>query len=368
MGDDLGITSLAGQPNYESLKLTGTSFTTHYTYPLCTPSRAGFLTGRDPVRSDSLDLFNNGSPNGMETIEITLGNILSNLGLDTTYLGKWHLGEPDIYKPSARGFFLSYWWPISLENLQPYRIYTDNVLTTSLDKNSVAGKARLKQVTIEQQEWAVSYLENVEGSFYFHISSSMYHIPHQCFSKLPGENTDTCALRELDNFLGAVINSLPPDTYFLFIGDNGATAISGNGSLHGNKSSYYNGGTTTPAILVGPGIPIQVITDPISIMDWFPTFVSLFGGTLPVDRVIDGKNIMPLILGTGTRPGGNRFWLSGSLRDGCNKFVKKGHDAPADELYNVCTDVNETTILSNPALLASMKALHISLKPHLGLN
>ena len=101
-------------PNIDQLAKEGIKFTDFYTHPICSPSRAALLTGCYAPRTGLADVQLWGSPFGLNPDEITIAEILKKEGYATACVGKWHLGEEDVFAPNQQGF--DYFYGIRLVN------------------------------------------------------------------------------------------------------------------------------------------------------------------------------------------------------------------------------------------------------------
>jgi arylsulfatase A-like enzyme len=151
--------------------------------------------------------------------------------------------------------------------------------------------------------------ENRNKPFFLYLPHNMVHIPVHASAEFAGKSKlgiYSDAIQELDWSTGEILKTpralgLEENTLVLFMSDNGPHLGQGGnaGTLRGEKGSTFEGGVRVPCIMRWPGrIPgRRVIDEPTAIMDVLPTLVTLAGGEVPTDRVIDGKDIWPVIAG-----------------------------------------------------------------------
>jgi len=328
-----GSTSIK-TPHLDRMAREGMKFTDFYSSnALCSPSRAGLLTGRYPHRTgvtfpewpkdDSLVLkisrslgllFSNiGAMDGiggksiiegLPLSEITLAKALKVAGYKTAAIGKWHLGDytklPQ-YHPYKHGFdyFAGFYganddWPYAF-----WRGEKEIVHDIGLAQDPYTG--------ILTQE-AVNFIEQSKREPFFlyfaHKDPHQPNYPSKRFldSSEGGLYGDT--VQEVDWSVGEVLsclerNNLVRDTIIIFTSDNGAWFNGSTGGLRGRKGQSYEGGFRVPMIAYWPGhIPAgSICREPAMNIDFFPTCLALAGLTLPTDRIIDGKDISGLLEG-----------------------------------------------------------------------
>ncbi|XP_069492839.1 arylsulfatase D-like [Ambystoma mexicanum] len=400
MADDLGIGDIGcygndtiRTPNIDRLAKEGVKLTHHISAaPLCTPSRAAFMTGRYPLRSgmDCCDgyrvLFWVASSGGLPPNETTFAKILQQQGYTTGIIGKWHLGvncesaADHCHHPLNHGFDYFYGAPFTLHNdcllnmpseiyvaLQnKLRFYTQMIvlalltlvigrLTTLLPISwklitgfalcgflffiswySCYGFIRhwncliMRNYEITEQPMNVqrttslmmtearSFIKrNQEGPFLLFVSLLHVHTPLVTTERFLGKSKHQLYgdnVEEMDWMVGGVLDALREGglenntlTYFTsdhgghLEGRDGNAQLGGwNGVYKGGKSmAGWEGGIRVPGIFRWPGVlPTDTVIDaPTSLMDIYPTVVHLAGGKLPQDRVIDGRDLMPLLKG-----------------------------------------------------------------------
>jgi uncharacterized sulfatase len=328
-----GSTSIK-TPHLDRMAREGMKFTDFYSSnALCSPSRAGLLTGRYPHRTgvtfpewpkdDSLVLkisrsigllfANIGAMDGiggksiiegLPLSEITLAKALKVAGYKTAAIGKWHLGDytklPQ-YHPYKHGFdyFAGFYaanddWPYAF-----WRGEKEIVHDIGLAQDPYTG--------ILTQE-AVNFIEQSKREPFFlyfaHKDPHQPNYPSKRFlnSSEGGLYGDT--VQEVDWSVGEVLsclerNNLVRDTIIIFTSDNGAWFNGSTGGLRGRKGQSYEGGFRVPMLAWWPGrIPAgSVCREPAMNIDFFPTCLALAGLTLPTDRIIDGKDISGLLEG-----------------------------------------------------------------------
>ncbi|XP_075771464.1 steryl-sulfatase isoform X1 [Pelodiscus sinensis] len=400
MVDDLGIGDLGcygnktlRTPNIDKLAKGGVTFTQHIAAsPLCTPSRAAFLTGRYSIRSGMAAFSNIGvflvsaSSGGLPTEEITFAKLLKQKGYSTALIGKWHLGlscysrNDFCHHPLNHGF--DYFYGLTMTNLrdckpgegsvfvagiQPYlatplqligillislgvlhyvgflRIprgavgysflililllgllliffYTFRYLNCFLMRNHqiIQQPLSYKNLTQRLTEEAVQFIgRNTDAPFLLFLSYLQVHTPLYASKDFKGKSKHGLygdAVEEMDWSIGKILHvlkkwNLNNKTLVYFTSDQGAHVeeISNTGEVHGGYNGIYKGGKTTnweggirvPGLLHWPGV-IQAgvsIDEPTSNMDIFPTIIKLAGIPLPNDRIIDGRDLMPLLQG-----------------------------------------------------------------------
>jgi arylsulfatase A len=314
-------------PNLDKMAYEGQKWTNFYVAaPVSTPSRAGLLTGRLPVRSGMCGNTKNvllpWSKGGLPENELTIASALKTAGYATACIGKWHLGNLPRYAPNAHGF--DYFFGI---------LCNDWEVTTSAQKNSKSMKGfniplmrnsefiktPVDQTTITKRytREAIEFIkQNKEKPFFLYLAHAMPHIPllrSREFENKSLRGIYGDVIEELDWSVGEIMkslkeNGLDENTLVVFTSDNGPWLICQNqggsaGLLKGGKDSTWEGGMREPTIMSWPGkLKPGVIMDMATTMDLLPTFASLADVTLPKDRIYDGYDISPVLFGTGKDP------------------------------------------------------------------
>ncbi|MEM7602763.1 MAG: sulfatase-like hydrolase/transferase, partial [Verrucomicrobiota bacterium] len=157
------------------------------------------------------------------------------------------------------------------------------------------------------------------------------------------------AIREIDDSVGAILDALTKQeidehTLVIFFSDNGP-AIGTAGPLRGRKGSTYEGGMREPTVIRWPGkIPAgQVNNELMTAMDLLPTFAALAGAEVPTDRIIDGKDVWPVLVGEGTSPHEAFFYHANTSLKAVRSGNWKLHTTQGKpkELYDLKTDIGE---------------------------
>ncbi|MBN2224097.1 MAG: sulfatase [Deltaproteobacteria bacterium] len=340
--DDMGFGDLGcygghaiETPNIDRLADEGTRFTDFYVCSaLCSPSRAGFLTGRYPHRTGvtfpfpaeggsivkelmrwvgqqfanlgALDLLAGYSiTKGLPLSEITIAEALKLAGYATACIGKWHLGDfttNEDYLPRKHGFdyFIGFNganddWPVA---------FWEN--ETELVKDIGLSQKRYTRLFHEK---AIEFIRQSKKDrpFFLYLSHKDPHQPCLPSDEFEGSSPagpygDT--VRQVDWSVGEIMkylreNGLDKNTLVIFTSDNGPWYNGSTGGLRGRKGQSYEGGYRVPMIARWAGtIPARSVCDqPAMNIDFFPTFLALAGLTNPVDRIIDGKDIRGLLTG-----------------------------------------------------------------------
>ncbi len=319
-------------PNLDKMASEGQRWTSFYVAaPVCTPSRAGLLTGRLPIRtgmsSEKRRVLFPDSKGGLPEKEITIASALKGSGYSTACIGKWHLGHLPQFAPNAHGFDLYFGIPYSndMDVIDPSK-YIDYVVNPEvryfnvpLMRNSEIIERPADQTTITKRytQEAVKFIsQNKDKPFFLYLAHSMPHVPlfrSKEFEdkSLRGKYGDV--IEELDWSVGKVLaalkqNGLDENTMVIFTSDNGPwlsfQAQGGSaGLLSGGKGGTYEGGMREPTIIRWSGkLKPGVIMDMATTMDLLPTFCKLANVKLPNDRLYDGYDISPVLFGTGKNP------------------------------------------------------------------
>ncbi len=310
-------------PHIDKMAKEGVSLTSIYvSAPVSTPSRASLLTGCYAQRVDMHLNENNGrvlfpvSPKGLNPDEVTIADMLRDAGYATACVGKWHLGDQPEFLPLNHGFDFYYGIPYS-EDMTPYlQGPTRPDLPLIRNNKVIEAPTDLTTTTRRYVEEAINFMtENKDKPFFLYF-------PHN----LPGSRQTTPvddrfrgqsknrswgdSVEEIDWSVGELINAvnelgLSSNTLIIFTSDNGAPPRArrcGHGSNEpfiGPGYSTYEGGMRMPLVAIWPGvIPAGISSNELcTMMDWLPTFAYLAGAEVPGDRIIDGKNIWPIVSG-----------------------------------------------------------------------
>jgi len=323
--DDLGYNDLGcfgspliRTPNLDRMAAEGMKFTDFYaSSPVCTPSRASLMTGcyaqrvglaATPNKTGGMKppahvLFPY-STCGINPDEITLAESLKGLGYATGCVGKWHLGHLPPFLPTRHGFDYYYGIP-----------YSNDMVPSPLMRNEEIVEEPAEQDTLSERytEEAVRFITgNKDRPFFLYLAHNMPHVPLHVSERFAGRSAGGLygdVVECIDWGVGRILDTLEElglddDTLVLFTSDNGPWLVKGEHGgfatpLRAGKGSTYEGGFRVPCVARWSGrIPAGAACSELATtMDLLPTFTQLAGGTPPADRVIDGKDIWPLMAG-----------------------------------------------------------------------
>jgi arylsulfatase A-like enzyme len=333
-------------PNLDRMASEGQRWTSFYVAAsVCTPSRAGLMTGRLPIRSGMCDdrhrvLFPN-STGGLPQSEITLAEALKQGGYTTACIGKWHLGHHPEYLPTNNGF--DYYYGIPYSNDMDRETRGDQyVYNVPLHRNLEIIERPADQPTLTKRytEESVKFIrENRDRHFFLYLAHTMPHIPlfrSQDFEDVSLRGLFGDVIEEIDWSTGEIIKALKDEgieknTLVLFTSDNGPWAImkldgGSPGILTGEKGATFEGGMREPTLFWWPGrIEPGTVMDIGTTMDIFPTFCRLAGVEVPSDRIYDGGDISPALFGTGPSGRDVVFYYRGTRIFAVRKGPYKAH-------------------------------------------
>ena len=348
-------------PNLDNMAKEGMKFTDFYSLaPVCSPSRAGLMTGCYPPRVGITGVLFPRHNIGLNPEETTVAEILKTKGYATAAVGKWHIGHLPKFLPTNHGFDSYFGIPYSN------------------DMDGVKGKDRnLDRAWIERDisPWNVPLLRNtkvIERPVNQNTIIERYTQEAQQFIRSNKGKPFFLYIRtieEIDYSIGQVLKTLretgvDDNTVVIFTSDNGPWHLKlrhHGGSalpLRGAKFSTWEGGMRVPTIMRWPGkIPAgSVCSEVAAACDILPTFAKLAKAELP-KRKIDGKNIWRLMSGKeGAKSPHKQFYYyrgaglravrSGDWKlhiGGGTKKQQKEGTKPALTLYNLAEDIGETT-------------------------
>lgn len=319
LADDLGYGDLGCHghpkfqtPNLDRMAAEGARLTQFNTpMPFCAPTRASLLTGRYPFRCG---MNGNPAPDGanpeadalhLPESETTLAQLFKRAGYATGMVGKWHLGHRQ-----------KEWWP-TRRGFDEYLgiLYSNDMRPVELVDGEQVVEYPVVQATLAKRYTgrALAFIEkNRRKPFFLYFAHAMPHKPlaaSEDFYRKSGAGLYGDALAELDWSVGQVLAKLKElkldeRTLVLFTSDNGPWFGGSTGGLRGMKGSSYEGGYRVPMIARWPGsIPAGHVNHaPAVMMDLFTTALNAAGVPRPKDRVLDGKDLMPLFTGDAKSP------------------------------------------------------------------
>ena len=304
--------------------------------------------------------------------------LLKTAGYSTGIVGKWHLGEWDAFNPTRHGFDFFYGFMIDLD--EGTGIYKNRDRVESI-KRKTDGEHSPKLL-----EAAIGFIEkNKAGPFFLYYASPLPHtpwIPNRRFKGTSQRGTYGDVIREIDWQVGELMQALDEhglaqNTLFIFASDNGPVlGIDGGeaGPLRDGKWTDFEGGIRVPCIMRWPTViePGSSNSEITGIIDLLPTFCAIAGVEPPQDRVIDGRNILPYLMGEKLEePIHDSFVVPGSvIRNGHWKLLvrdlkpggKSGREgnrpsASAGSLFNLQADPGETRDVSaeHPEIVADLQ-------------
>jgi len=371
--DDMGYgdiepfgSELNKTPHLNRMAAEGMTLTSFYVAaPVCTPSRAALMTGCYPKRvglatgSWHIVLFPKDS-HGLNPKEKTIAEVLKDAGYATGCFGKWHLGDQPEFLPTNHGFdtyfgipYSNDMWPLARAAKRwkvapPPLPVMRNGTVVDIVKDMDAQAQLCKRFTDE----AVAFIrKNRDRPFFVYLPHAFIHGPRQArkeFMDKAGGNALRAQIEEVDWSTGRILDTikdlgLDKDTMVIFTSDNGGSGGCCNKPFRGRKGTTWEGGMREPTVAWWPGtIPAKSVCDEIATtMDLLPTFAGLGGGKVPDDRVIDGKDIAPLLLGRSNARSPHKAFFYykqndlQAVRSGQWKLHANG------QLYNLQKDIGE---------------------------
>lgn len=373
-------------PNIDRLALEGQKWTNFYVAAnVCTPSRAGLLTGRLPIRSgmqgtQKARVLQTNSPGGLPASELTIAELLKQQGYHTAAIGKWHLGSLPQYLPLHNGFDYYFGLPYSNDMARVDSIpYLKSITEPKneyfqvplIRNNEVIEKPAVQNTLTERytQETVKFIKDNKQAPFFIYLAHSMPHVPLFPNPKFAGKSargTYGDIIEEIDWSVGEIVkalkeNGVDNNTYIVFLSDNGPWKLfrelgGSTGPLYGAKGNSYEGGVRVPAVIWGKAVAAKQVTEIGSSLDILPTFVKLAGAKLPTDRVYDGYDLSNVLAGKENKsPRDEMYYYHGdqlvAVRKGVYKilFYSNSEIAYPDELkklekpllFNINVDITE---------------------------
>ena len=298
-------------PRVDAMANEGVLFEDYYAAaPICSPSRAGLLTGCYPRRvGNHIWVHRADSTTGIHPDELTLAELFQANGYATACVGKWHLGFAEPFLPKNQGFDEYFGL---LHNLDPVEVvyFGDKGVPLMRNDSVVKQPADPAELTQIYTDEAIAFIEkNKEHPFFLYVPHTMLHKPlgvSEAFrgSSDWGEYGD--AIQELDHNVGRIFDTLKDlriddETIVVYASDNGrGPGRTPEQKIQGRKLSTYEGGIRVPAIAWGPGVGVQAgkrSRAVVRAMDWYPTLATLAGISVPEGRVIDGRDVTSLLKG-----------------------------------------------------------------------
>lgn len=383
LADDLGWSQIGcyGSNYYETLNIDrlareGMRFTDAYAAcPVCSPTRASIMTGKYPARLHLTDFIAGGKfpyekyaqPEWQKYLpleEVTIAEVLKTAGYATAGFGKWHLSidkKPPKslpFNPDKQGFdeyFVTY---------KP---------TSKTDPESDAHNVE----AITQR--SLDFMDrHKDRPFFLYVSHNTIHAPlkgkkklvqkyrNKPDSDLPQNNPVLGAMiEELDNSTGRLLSKLDElritdKTIVIFFGDNGGLERDAKQTpLRSGKANLYEGGIREPLIIRWPGVvkPASTCSEPVTSVDFFPTFLEIVGLKNRVKEPIDGVSLVPVLKQNGTPNRQAIYWHYphyhsssigpyGAVRAGDYKLIEWFDESICGsgnefELYNLKEDIGE---------------------------
>jgi arylsulfatase A-like enzyme len=398
VADDLGWHDVGYQgseiktPHLDRLARSGVRLERHYVFPTCSPTRAAFLSGRNPRHFGILGPIDGRSTLALPAETLTLADVLKSRGYSTAIVGKWHLGLRPEVGPRRYGFNSSYGYFHG--QVDPYtHLYKNGDRTWHGDDSLVDETGHATDLLGSA---AVRWIETPhDGPFFLYLAFSVPHTPLQEEARwlqgyddkieAPSRKLFAAAVTHMDAAVGQVIdalgrNDLTENTLIIFFSDNGGqrdyasktdyggkygpyNVLGNNKPLRGWKGELYEGGIRVPAFAYWPGkLAAREVQAPISVLDWLPTLAALTGFSPPAELKWEGADVWPQLIGK-EPPRGRVFdWRTpqaAAVREGEWKLIEPVRGNGKPELFDLDADPLEATDLAerNPDRVAHLRAL-----------
>lgn len=391
-------------PRIDQMAAEGAKLTSFYmAAPYCTPSRAALMTGSYPKRIGMAGGVNLAAdPKGLNPEEVTIAEVMKSAGYKTGMFGKWHLGDQLEFLPTRQGFDEFFGLPYShdIHPNNPNGKYKFPPLPLLEGETVIELEPDADFFTQRITERAVKFIEeNKNEPFLLYVPHPIPHRPahmtepfledvsdevREAIAQEKATGTINYAVRdtlyfrsihEIDWSVGQILDALKEqgidgNTFVIFTSDNGQAraphGIGSSGPLKGSKGTTWEGGLRVPTVVRWPGkiAPGSDTDELLTAMDLLPTFAKLAGAEVPSDRVIDGKDIWPVLVEGAASPHEVFFYHRmnslQAIRSGKWKLQTGGpkQHGGGRALFNLEVDIGETTnvLAQNPEVAAQMRA------------
>jgi arylsulfatase A-like enzyme len=388
LADDLGYGDVGWHggdirtPHLDRLAAAGARLEAFYVQPVCSPTRAGLMTGRYPMRHGlQVGVVRPWAQYGLPLEERTLPQALKEAGYVTAICGKWHLGHfrPE-YLPTRRGFDHQY------GHYNGALDYFTHVRDGGFDwhrDDKVCRDEGYSTHLLAREAVRLIHEQGGKQPLFLYVPFNAVHAPHQVpdkytepYAQLKGvRKTYAGMVAAMDEAVGQILAALDDkglrkNTLIVFSSDNGGPApgrVTSNGPLRAGKATLYEGGVRVAACAAWEGHikPGTAIHEPLHIVDWYPTLLKLAGASLEQKVPLDGKDALATIAEGKPSPHEdillNTTPNNGAIRVGDWKLVLNGgageeggeaaarpkrNAAPTVELFNLKDDLSEKTNLA----------------------
>ncbi|WP_167605732.1 sulfatase-like hydrolase/transferase [Maribellus sediminis] len=375
LADDLGYADLSlngskqiSTPHIDKLAENGVNFTNGYVSgPVCSPSRAGLLTGRNQVTFGHDNNLGGVLPgfdeeyNGLPLTETLIAQRLHDLGYTTGLVGKWHLGTLPKFHPLNRGF--DEFWGYTGGGHDYFTAKADGKGYQAPIECNYKTPQELTYITDDKGDECVDFIaRHKDEPFFLFASFNAPHAPMQAttedlklFQHIKDEKRRSyCAMvHRLDVNVGRIMqaleeNGVAENTLVVFLSDNGGPCDS-NGSINapfnGQKGILLEGGIHVPFVMSWPGnLPAgETYEHPVISLDLAATFFELAGGVKTDEVKFDGVNLVPYLKDKASgKPHESfnwRFTISAAIRQGNWKLVRLPDRLPL--LFDLSKDISE---------------------------
>lgn len=407
--DDLGYADVGFNgckdiqtPQIDRLARDGAVLESHYVQPVCSPTRAAFLTGRYATRTGVYTVVRPHARWGLPLRERTLASALKDAGYETAIAGKWHLGEFDrAYLPTSRGFDHQYGH--SFGAIDYFTHLRDGTHDWSRNDQDHPESGYSTHLIADEACRRIAERDPAKPLFLY-VPFNGVHSPLQVpeeyltpYANIPGNRRLLAGmLSAVDEAIGRIVEALQTsgirdNTLIVFSADNGGPnprGLSDNGVLRSGKGTLYEGGVRACAFANWPGkiTAGRRIQQPVHVVDWYPTLITLAGGSLKQTTQIDGLDIAPVLISdaesphdaillvqtpqrAATRMGDWKLLLNATedasesgpeaqTKPAKKRAKRKNPATPPVELFNLKEDLSESKNLAeqDPERVATMRA------------
>ncbi len=376
-------------PNIDRLGRQGVRLTDFYANaPLCTPTRAGLISGRYQQRVALEEPLwgptSHHAEIGLPVTGRSLPQLLKNNGYATALLGKWHLGYKPEFSPNAHGF--DYFFGFKSGYID-YYTHTDGAGRPDLFENATPVKVT-GYMTDLITDHSVSFItKNQARPFFLEVAFNAGHWPYQRpdhpsvardnarhlmpFDDSTSTRADYVAMIErADRGIGEILSTLrtlglEQNTLVIFTNDNGGEWLSRNAPLFNRKFTLWEGGIRVPTIIRWPGrIPAGGVSGQVGItMDLTASILAATNSPVPADTRLDGIDLLPILTRRAPEVERTLFWRTktGNINQ---QAVRLGDwklliDGNAAMVFDVRKDLGERNDLAatRPDIAARLRPL-----------